>query len=220
MGLLNERGSRLDQPSAAQDVDEDEEVEGDYQDGDDYEEIEHALADATGAVLGGEGSATPEPEANHYVEMDADSEVLPLHPQKRARRTKDLLPSPPISNESTALEKDQAVSTGVESVTEASAPKRSRGRPRKSQHSADADGQAANASKTATSTAQKGKKRKASESPPAALGLPGSTEDTHSKAGGRVKRIASTAKSVVSYAQDEPDHVAGASTRSTRGKKR
>ena len=205
MGLLNERGSRMDQsagPQAAEDEEDDGEDEGDYEDGDE---------DDAAVTSGLEGDL--------LEELDADLERPQLNPQKLSRRTKDVLPSPPTSTEFTAIEPPKTIL--AEDGSETRPAKRARGRSRKAQPLEDYD--------TTTLEAANGddndalipgsKKRKASASPPTESKVNGPPE-TRPIPPRRAKRIASSAIAGSSNPKATPDSNSVVGTKSTRSKKR
>lgn len=221
MGLLNERGSRLDQGGsgdarAADDEDEDAGYEDGYQadvNGDD----ESAVAEMVGALMGDAGDATPEMETGSASENgDGDEVPLPLHPPKRSRKTKGLLPSPPTSTESSAVDPN-GLRIPHGSSDQQAATERGRGQPQNevSQQSQRKSRRGVNGDDTTGGSGQESKKRKASESPPPE----GDTVGTRSVAPGRGKRLASSANAIKSKPKDESAQEA-TKTRSTRSRKK
>lgn len=222
MGLLNERGSRLDQaagPQAAEDKEDDGEDEGDYEDEDQDEESKAALSEITEAMVD-EAATTPELKGNLLQELDADSQVPQIYSQKLSRRTKDIPPSPPTSTESTTIEGDHP-KTVIEDGSETRPAKRARGRPRKVQPLEDRDITTLKAANADGSDAliTVNKKRKASASPPTDSKVndhPG----TRPIAPRRAKRMASNAIAGLPDSKNTPYSTTAAGTRSTRSKNR
>ena len=222
MGLLNERGNRVEQSSGPQDAqDDDEEEDGDYQGGDeDDEAVAAALAEISGAML---DAATPETEGAIQEEMNGDSEAPQIHPPKQGRRTKDVLPSPPTSTESTTLNGIHSTAAADEQDLETTRPKRGRGRPRRDQTFEDNDGSSDGSQEQVPRTdeealVQRNKKRKASASPPPDSKV-NSLTGTRLIAPRRAKRIASNAIAGLSDPTKNTGQSLGTATRSTRGKK-
>ena len=212
MGLLTERSSRIEQPGETngggkEDEDEaQEDLEGD----EDYDEADEALDATAEALLDNAEVALFDGGAELAEEADRDLDMLPSRPLKRSRRTKDLLPSPPTSTESTAV--DREALTLDETVPEIQ--KRGRGRPPKVETSAEADdpeGEALDQTTSSTTTQQKSKKRKASTSPP--------PNQDPTLANPRSKRIASTATEESIESKATSTRNTAPSTRSTRRKK-
>ena len=222
MGLLNERGSRLDQeagPQTTEDKEDDGEDEGDYEDGDEDEEIKAELSEMTETMMD-EAATMPGLKGDLLEEVDADSEVPQTHSQKLSRRTKDIPPSPPTSAESTTIERDQP-KTVIEDGLETSPAKRARGRPRKMQPLEDRDIATLEAANVDGNDAlvTVNKKRKASASPPTDSKVNGHA-GTRAIAPRRAKRIASNALAGLPDSKNTPSSTTATGTRSTRSKKR
>jgi hypothetical protein len=225
MGLLTERSSRMDRVGGANDAGEDdEEEEPEYENGVLDEEIESILTDTTSAHVGQEENTTPKLEVEYVDGVEGDPEMLPLHPHKKARRSQDILPSPPTSTESTSLGKDKPAIPPMIEASDVKAPERGRGRPpRRAERAQEADEtnvEVRNTSNNGPEAESKNKKRKASASPPADPAA-NSSQGTRSIARGRGKRVASSSVSTKS-AESRNGSVpkAAAAAKPARSKKR
>jgi hypothetical protein len=192
MGLMNERGSRLERTESGAGPGG-EEPEDEYEDGyeDDLNEDEEAaIAEMAGAIR--EGSAATLGIAGVSGDEGVDEMPLPLHPPKRTRRMKaDLLPSPPTSTEASTADPD---ALKLPENDKQATVKRGRGRPRKVtvQEVEQTNSSKINGDSTRSGAAAGSKKRKASESPPPGEGANGTQAATI----GRGKRLASSANAI------------------------
>jgi hypothetical protein len=211
MGLMNERGNRLErsESGAGPGDEEPEDDDEDGYEGDLNEDEEAHMAEMAGAIK----------EKMEGVSGDegASEMPLPLHPPKRTRRMKpDLLPSPPTSTEASTADPD---SLRLPEDEKQPAVKRGRGRPRKVtiqevEQPSSAKVQVNGDSTTNGATAGS-KKRKASESPRPGEGTNGKQSATV----GRGKRLASAANAVKTKEQDGSSQEAP-KTRSMRTRKK
>lgn len=213
MGLLTEWRCRVEQPTTTQATEEDQTQDDEPEEVYAESEPENALSDAA-----------PEVKVVNADELEDNSEMLPLHPPKRSRRQKAILPSPPTSTESTAIDADQILNAPAETSSETTALARGHTHPSKSQLSelvGTSESQAVKASESIeVRGVLKNKKRRASASPPAEDEAQGvSARGTRLVASTRGKRLAFSTNSVTSDLKSRSTTETVAKTRSTRNKK-